>query len=317
MTNQENKIPIKGYATANIQVIYAPGTFGNTVRWMFDRFTEGSKFKDEDSPWDEHKRAHKQFDEAGCNVKFRRGHQLPDEGSSPDPSANKVVISFKMGDLLFAERCGFYRNIGYENDDIRYESIISNADESFVKETFGSGTSKLIAKELMKIQFHDIRKHTWWNSMNKFLKDKNHHRFDVYSLWDKNLLTIELTKVSERYKLNLNIDEKIIHNVVEKIKNSYPVVTRNRAYQVLDAVNSKKNIDCNDLDIIEQAFIEVELEKIHDCIIFPYGVNWFKDTDQINQFLDTYPTYLKHMNPRLPWYNNIKNPFYLTGKIDE
>ena len=34
-------------------------------------------------------------------------------------------------------------------------------------------------------------------------------------------------------------------------------------------------------------------------------------------FLSTYPKYLRHMNPRLPWYNNLKNPFYLTGKIDK
>ncbi len=301
---------------ADIQVIYAPGTFGNTVRWMFDRFTEGSKFKDIDFPWDDDDRAHG-FDDSDYNIKFKRGHQLDGRIDSPDPNASKVVINFEPKDLLFAERCGFYRNPGYENDDLRYESIIANADQAFVKDTFGNGTSKLIAKELVKIQFHDIRKHTWWNSMNNFLTDKNHTHFSVYSLWDKDQLIFELNKVSERYKLNLNIDEKVIHNIVEKIKNSYPVLTRNRAYQVLDAVGSKKYMYCNDLDMIEQAFIETELEKIHDSIIFPYGVNWFEDTDQINQFLDSYPTYLKHMNPRLPWYNNIKNPFHLTGKIDE
>ena len=44
--------------TTPIQIIYAPGTFGNCVRWMFDRFTMGSKFKDIHSPWDEDGRAH-------------------------------------------------------------------------------------------------------------------------------------------------------------------------------------------------------------------------------------------------------------------
>ena len=64
-----------------------------------------------------------------------------------------------------------------------------------------------------------------------------------------------------------------------------------------------------------QAWIEVLLEKEHDSVLFPFGTNWFSTTKQINEFLDRYPSYLKHMNPRLPWYNNIKNPFYLTGKI--
>ena len=299
-----------------IQVIYVPGTFGNCVRWMFDRFTKGSNFEGIDSPWDKHDRAHGSADK--FSERFKRGHQLNGRENSPDPKADKIVISFDPTDLLFVERCGFYRVPGRENEKDRYKDIIDLADASFVKESFGSVlSSKTVAKELLKIQFHNIEKHLWWNSMKKFITDKNYYQFDMYSLWDHDRLKNELTKVSERYKLHFNIDEKVIHNVVEKIKKSYPVMTRKRAHQVLDAIGSNNNIDCNDLDIVEQAYIEAELEKIYDCVIFPYGLNWFKDTNSIREFLDTYPTYLKHMNPRLPWYNNIKNPFYLTGRIDE
>ena len=215
-------------------------------------------------------------------------------------------------------RLGIYRNEGMENEERRYKSIIDCADASFLQKAFGDVTSsKSVAKELVKIQFHDIENHTWWNCMNKIIADKNHHQFDLFSFWDQTQLKSELTKVAERYNLNFNIDEKVIQNVVEGTKKSYPVITRNRAHQVLDAIVSKSKIDCNDLDIFEQAFVEAELEKIHDSIIFPYGSQWFENTDQIREFLDTYPSYLKHMNPRLPLYNNIKNPFYLTGKIDE
>jgi hypothetical protein len=284
---------------------------------MFDRFTKGSNFEGIDSPWDKDHRAHG-FDDVDFNIKFKRGHQVDGRITSPDPSANKVVISFEPKDLLFVERCGFYRNPGNENEKDRYKNIIGLAVASFVKESFGSvASSRTVAKELLKIQFHDMGKHLYWNSMKKFIADKNHHQFDLCSLWDHDRLKNELTKVSERYTLDFDIDEKVIHNVVEKIKNSYPVMTRKRAHQVLDVIVSKSDIDCNDLDIVEQAYIESELEKIYDCVVFPYGSNWFNDTAQIKEFLDTYPTYLKHMNPRQPWYNNIKNPFYLTGLIDK
>ena len=300
-----------------IQIIYAPGTFGNCVRWMFDRFTLGSHFKDIDSPWDQNGRAH-EFDETVMNKKFIRGHQVTGRHDSPDPTADKVVISFYPKDLLFTARCGFYRNTGWENEEKRYKNIIDLDDTSFVKETFGNvHSSKSVAKELLKIQFHDMQNHIWWNSMDKILANNNHHHFSLYSLWDQNQLKNELIKVSERYNLDFDIDMKVIHNVSEKIANSHVVKTKDRAHKVLDAIASKNNLYCKELDIMEQAYIEVELEKIHDCVIFPYGSNWFETTDQINDFLDTYPTYLKHMNPRLPWYNNIKNPFYLTGRIDK
>ena len=300
-----------------IQIIYAPGTFGNCLRWMFDRFTPGSKFKDVDSPWDSDDRAHG-FEDTDFNIKFTKAHQLISRNGLPDPTADKVVIYFDTKDLLFIERCGFYRNPGSENEETRYQTIIQSANTSFVTKTFGDiKFSKSVAKELVKIQFHDIRNHAWWNAMNDFLENNHHHHFDMYSLWDQTLLKNELMKVSKRYKLDFEIDDKVINNVVEKIQKSYPVVTRHRAHKVLDAIDSKHHMDCAELDILEQAYIEVELEKIHDCVIFPYGTNWFADTDSIREFLDTYPTYLKHMNPRLPWYNNMKNPFYLTGKIDK
>ena len=300
------------------QVIYVPGTIGNCLRWLFYRFIKDSPFKDIDSPWDENRRVHGFFDHSGHDGRFRRGHQINESADAPDSDADKVVISFEPKDLLFAERCGFYRNPGNENEKNRYENIINLADTTFLKETFGDVTSsKSVAKELLKIQFHDMENHTWWNNAKKFLADVNCHQFDMYSLWNHDKLKKELTKVSERYHLDFVIEEKVIHNVVKEIKRSYPVITRNRAHQVLDAIVSKRKIDCNNLDILEQAYIEAELEKIHDSVIFPYGSQWFENTDQIREFIDTYPTYLKHVNPRLPWYNNIKNPFYLTGKIDE
>lgn len=300
-----------------IQVIYAPGTFGHCVRWMFDRFTTGSKFKDMYSPWDDDNRVHSLIED-DFSTKFKHGHQLATRFDSPDPDSYKLVLCFEPKDLIFVERCGFYRNTGNENEKNRYKKIIGQAKASFVKESFGNVTdNKSVAKELVKIQFHDITKHSWWNTMNEFMTDEDHHHFDLYSLWDQALLNTELIKASDRYELDLEIDQKVIHNVVEKIKKAYPVRTKDRAHQVLDAIESNDNIDCDELDILEQAFIETELEKKHDCVIFPYGTNWFNDTAQIREFLDTYPAYLKHMNPRLPWYNNIKNPFYLTGKIDE
>jgi hypothetical protein len=300
-----------------IQIIYAPGTFGKCVRWMFDRFTTGSKFKDMYSPWDDDNRVHGLIED-DFSTKFKRGHQLAGRFDSPDPDSYKLVLCFEPKDLIFVERCGFYRNPGNENEKSRYANIIGQAETSFVKETFGDVTdNKSVAKELVKIQFHDMTNHAWWNSMNEFMTDEDHHHFDLCSLWDQTLLNTELMKASDRYELELEIDQKVIHNVVEKIKETYPVRTKDRAHQVLDAIESNHNIDCEELDILEQAYIEAELEKKHDCVIFPYGTSWFTDTAQINEFIDTYPAYLKHMNPRLPWYNNIKNPFYLTGRVDK
>ncbi len=304
-----------------IQVIYAPGTFGNTLRWLLDRFSKDSKFKNIDSPWDKDNRAHG-FKKNDFLKRFIRGHQTDNKPGMPDdmnvnPNADKIVINFDPADLLFIERCGYYRNPGYEHDDIRHEAVINTADEHFVKETFGIARGKSVAKELMKIQFHNLETHIWWNTMNKFINDKSHHQFNLHAMWNEDTLYDELKLVSQNFNLNLEIEKKVLFNVVQKTKTAYPVITKDRAKHALDAIANRNSISVKDFDILEQAYIESELEKFNDSVIFPYGCNWFDNTGQINEFLDTYPKYLKHMNPRLPWYNNAHNPCYLTGRIDK
>tara|TARA_Y100000592_G_C5331872_1_gene249894 strand:- start:210 stop:623 length:414 start_codon:yes stop_codon:yes gene_type:complete len=135
-------------------------------------------------------------------------------------------------------------------------------------------------------------------------------------MFTEDTLVRGLESVAVQLGIDFEIDSQVITNVVEKIKNSHVVQTKDRAIKILNAISTNTEMSCHNLDIVEQAFIESELEKIHDCVLFPYGVNWFENTSDINNFIETYPKYLKHMNPRLPWYNNIRNPYYLKGKID-
>ena len=303
-----------------IQIIYVPGTFGHLLRWILDRFSPDCRFQHINDPWDENNRVHERPEKKLYNKKFIRSHQVRDEvGSKPDPDAEKIVITFNKDELLFVERCGFYRNPGYETEQGRHQNIISNSTNTVLslfdlKQTVNS---KMVAKEISKIQLHDHENHSWWNAMLQFISHPNHHHFTIDAFFNNELFVSQLEKVDKRFKLDLQIDKKIIESIVNRINQMYVVQTKNRAQKVLDAIKNKENVDCSQLDILEQAWIEVILEKQHDSLIFPYGTNWFENTDQINEFLDTYPSYLKHMNPRLPWYNNIKNPFYLTGKVDE
>ena len=301
-----------------IQIIYAPGTFGNLLRWLLNRFSPDCKFQHINDPWDIDNRVHERDEKELYNKKFIRSHQVRDKGGyEPDPDAEKIIITFDKDELLFVERCGFYRNPGNENEQGRYQSIISASTNNLLKlfNYNSNKTSKMVEKELCKIQWHDHENHTWWNSMFKFMADPKCNQFKIDAFFNKDLFVSQLEKIDKRFKLNLQIDEKIIENITNKISQMYVIQTKNRAYEVLHAIKNKENIDCSQLDILEQSWIEVILEKQYRSLIFPYGTNWFENTNQINEFVETYPSYLKHMNPRLPWYNGIKNPFYVKNKI--
>ena len=288
-----------------IQVIYLPGTWGNTVRWMLDRFYKDSNFSHVDSPWDKDMRTHG-FKQTRYNKKFFKG--LPIKGSvyDPDPESDKIIISYDPIDYMFVERCKFYRIPSMDTEQNRYQSLISLADPDFIKKQFNGPThSKSVAKELLKIHFYDIELHKWYNEMNKMMQVKEYYQFDINALSDYNKLAYEFEQISKRFGLNLDIDSSVINNVVEGIKNEFVVLTKDRYKKILQAVKAGENLECNTCDIVEQAYIEVELEKEHG-LIFPYGTNWFNDTAQINDFLQTYPDYLRKHDKKLPWHERVK-----------
>jgi hypothetical protein len=301
---------------SKIQIVYHPGMFGRLLRWLLDRFSPDCQFKHIDNPWDKDNKVHGFFE---YNTEKLTCIDLNQKIRLLDISADKIVINFDLNDLLFAERCTFYRSIGHENEDDRYKSLISNSDTKLLNlfKIDKNKNSKTVTKELYKIQLHDAKNGIWWDSIIKFMSDSTHYQFPVYALWNKDMFIQQLKNISDRFALDLEINETIIDNVTKKIGETYTIKTKDRAKDVLEAVQNKKQMDCSELDIVEQAWIEVILEKQNDSIIFPYGTNWFKDTNQINEFLNTYPSYLKHMNPRLPWYNNIKNPFYWSALTEE
>jgi hypothetical protein len=310
-----------------IQILYTGGMFGNLIRFILDRSLPSSHLKGVLDPFIQEKNLHQKFEWSPtfCNshqVNYKKYPHLNalkyqkvlNDTRQPDPAAKKIIITFDNDNEIFSHRCAFYRNpLMFDKNNI--DDIVQLADTKFVRESFANNEqSAMVAKELKKIEFH-ADNNIWSKEYKMLLQDPSHYQFNIKNLFDVELLCKEIKKISEYFTLELEIDKLYLAGLIEKIKKIAPVDTIDRCQTVYRAIKNKEDIICADLDIIEQAWIEVLLEKEYDSVLFPFGTNWFSTTKQINEFLDRYPSYLKHMNPRLPWYNNIKNPFYLTGKI--
>ena len=149
--------------------------------------------------------------------------------------------------------------------------------------------------------------------IEEFMNNSQYYQFPLDSMYDVEMFSLQLEKISERFGLGLQIDKGILKNVVDHINLLHVVKTRNRVKQIIDAVcNDRNSIDCKDCDIIEQAAIEVKLEQRYNKVIFPYGTNWFSTSDQIYNFVETYPQYLKNMHKKLPWVELTKSKYEYT-----
>ena len=90
--------------------------------------------------------------------------------------------------------------------------------------------------------------------------------------------------------------------------------TQHRADNVIEAIKQKREMNITDLDTVEQAYLSAWIEKNNDFVIVPICNGFFRTTGEIINWLEHYPQHYKAMNPNLPTFNNIPNPFHLWNK---
>jgi len=142
----------------------------------------------------------------------------------------------------------------------------------------------------------------------------NCYLFPLETFWDKRKFFTEVKKLSDYMNLEIDLpyDAEIVHDAfINQIKEYQ---TRDRINRIVQALKNNKHYDISNLDTIEQAYLSAYIEKNNDFITIPLTNKFFKNTQDILAFLKYYPQHYKAMNPSLPTFNNIPNPFFLHNK---
>ena len=133
-------------------------------------------------------------------------------------------------------------------------------------------------------------------------------------IWNTDAFIHRMQQISDAFNLDLvlNADAVNLHKVFLSKRANHN--TWNRVYAVIEAIKNKEKMDCSDLDLVEQGYLSSWIEKNYDFIQTPLTRNFFSDTDEILEYVKYYPNHYKAMNPNLPKFNNIDNPFHLWAK---
>ena len=140
--------------------------------------------------------------------------------------------------------------------------------------------------------------------------DNNIHYAQVDVFFSTDQLKKELQKLDNTFGLDLSFNQ--LEDIHEQFLSRNTILQTHRNTDlVLDAVKDHKDIPIPLLDIIQQAYVYAQLEKQHDFITMPMTESFFATTGEILDFINLYPQHYKAMNPNLPKFNNIDNPFFL------
>jgi len=303
-------------------IAFQGGTHGNYLHYCLDKFSTLTK-DIEDLPFDQKGTSHKQVINSRA---FTRYH--PHHNPAPyftNPNEPHILITVSMDDILFLERTVTIRannyNVDTNQNKIQVHDKFLDAFswrqkfESLYNINFNNNDKipRFLIRDFYKLSFLNPTKNGFIENDKKLKQHKpdNTFLFPVENFWNKEKFLDTLKDLDQKFRLQLEIDEKIHDMFLDQL---IDLETKDRANNIVEAIQNNQDIDITNIDTVEQAYISAWIEKNNDYILIPMCNQFFESTGEIIEWIKQYPQHYKAMNPNLPIYKGKANPFYLHEK---
>lgn len=315
-----------------LNIVFAPGCFGNFLRYFVERFS--AKTPDmEQEPFTELGTSHEIQNKDFCGL-VQRYHQtfINDNRGETDlpiclimPSTKKHYLYlkkaqwFRVGDTMNSPDDLWRKAVGEMTDSMKEaaESIIKLYD---IKESAHfSWLPKFIVRDWYKLEFlerlEDTYNYRWFKKFktHEFFKKQKTFILDLETFFDWETFIERMIELDTIFCLDLDFNRQ---SEMKQIFDRGFELDRIRVECNLaqDVLEKEADHQLGNLDVATEAYIYAETEKANDFIQMPLTNRFFRDTSELKQFVEFYPNHYKAMNPNLPKFNGIDNPFYLHGK---
>jgi hypothetical protein len=305
----------------SINVAYQGGSHGSFLRHFLDKFSSLTT-KILENPFTKNGTVHKQTKNS---EKIKQYHLSKEYPYFQNVDETHILITVENNDLLFLQRIAQTRagdnKIDLTKDFVKFtKSYITgfNIEKEFytlynknVDEK--TGIPKYIFRDYLKLSFLDTSTNGFIKSQKNCLRTlpKKTLFFPVNAFWNKDIFFKEIKILNEKLDLKLILEEEAKEFFITFLNNIKELPTRDRVREAIDCLKNKKDYDLSKIDVVEQAYLSSYIEQNYRFINIPNTNYFFQNTKEILDWIDWYPEYYKAMNPNLPTFNGIPNPFYL------
>ena len=305
-----------------IYILNSAGCHGHYLKYLIDKFSEKTPIINE-LPFNEQGNSHNPLKYSGF-VKYVDHHSLID----PKDLINKNIIQMTYeNQIVYHERTAMARagDAGRDLDSVHQDiSFLKKYNPTFynrIQKLYSiqkDNVPKWLLRDAYKLGFLDwenqgsvakSKQEKQWVK-NNLEKNNTVHFLDVGAFFNLEVLKTQLMKLDDIFNLDLDLDGlEEIHRIFTD-KNKILQTQKNTEY-VLKSIDSNSYVEIPNLDIIQEAYVYAKMEKKYDFIQMPLTENFFKNTEELINYVNFYPEHYKAMNPNLPKYKNIDNPFFL------
>jgi len=309
-----------------LNIAYQPGFHGNYLRYFLDRFSLLTPAITE-SPFVGSGNSHNN------KIKYSKLIHL----YHPDVKGHRFIkedqphifITIEEKDLLYLYRHLHTRQeeekgrpdirIKIDNNTVKFSSYLEKIYSKKLKDLYkydssnAVGIPKFIFRDLVKINFLDTKNDEILYNNICFRKKSpsNTLFFPISAFWEFDDFFKNIEKINQKFNLQVEINDqaKDLHKQFLNTRKNYD--TKDRTKTIIDCITNRQNYDLSTLDIFEEGYLSAWIESNFKFKIIPNTNSFFKDVNELLEYLDWYPQHYQAMNPNLPTFNGIPNPFYL------
>jgi len=312
-----------------LNIIFLGGTFGNFLKFFLEKFSTKTPDMIGD-PFTETGTSHKVKDSNFSGLIQRYHSSFINDNRGEDNLPVCIISPSTRKHYLFLKKSQWYRGSDRKNspDDLWKLAVGEMPTEM-----------QLLAKEIIKLyDIKEVAHYFWipkfiirdWYKLEflKPLEDTYNHRnvqalkqheffkkqktchLDLEAFFDWETFIESITELDDMFGLALDYRRRA--EMRELFDKGIQLDIIRQECNLVEAVLDKGDDQpLNGLDVATEGFIYAETERKNDFIQMPLTNRFFRDTDEMMQFIEYYPKHYKAMNPNMPKFNGIPNPFYL------
>lgn len=151
---------------------------------------------------------------------------------------------------------------------------------------------RALLRNFFLLSFYNHFDNIVWKKNKSLIKrcdNRPYKKINLKDIWDYDALEKRMYGLT-----NKNMDFKSIH--AEFLSRNRPYRQLQEIRKILTAVESKNNIVIEGLNVISEAYVIFQVERKYFDIPFHMANEFFRETAEINEYIDFFPNYMKRPN---------------------
>ena len=300
-----------------LNIVYHGSTFGNFLKFMLDKFSKKTP-EIELSPFTKGGTGHALTDKHFSGMVQRYHHSFINDNKGEEGLPVCVIIPSTEKHFLYLKKANWFRSSDQRiaPDDLwrkPYGDMTQHLQEltrsirnlySLEETAHFSWMPKFIVRDWYKLNFlvpkeqtfnfqwfRQLSEHDFFNRQKTFYLD-----LETFFNWDTWLENI--TKLDKMFGLELDFDRSSEMEVLFD-KGISMDDTRQHSNMATELFDEDKHHIFKDMDVSTEAFIYAMFEKKYPDIQMPLTNRFFRDSEEIRQFIEHFPNWYRRPNPNI------------------